>query len=74
MRIAVRVAFNPGGKIDSMNAGLTHLTDDDLAALRDRIVSIRAVTPEQRESTSGQLAAIDLEQDRRLSTPTEGAR
>jgi hypothetical protein len=55
-----------------MNAGLTHLTDDDLAALRERIVSIRAATPEQRELASGQLAAIDLEQDRRLSTPTEG--
>jgi hypothetical protein len=70
----VRLHFNPGGKIDSMNAGLTLLSDDDLTALRDRVASIRAITPEQRESASGQLAAIDLEQDRRLSQSQEGAR
>jgi hypothetical protein len=73
MWIAVRVHFTPGGKTDIMKAGLTHLTDDDLTALRDRIVSIRALTPEQRQSTSDRLAVIVLEQERRLSLQIEGA-
>jgi hypothetical protein len=57
-----------------MNAGLTHLTDDDLTALRDRIAAIGAVTPEQRQSAADRLMAVDLEQDRRLSAQTGGAR
>jgi hypothetical protein len=61
------VHFDPGGKIHIMNAGLTHLSDDELTALRDRVASTRAVTPEQRQASSSQLAAIDLEQDRRIS-------
>jgi hypothetical protein len=51
-----------------MNAGLTRLSDDELAALRERIMAMsRAVPAEQRAAASAQLQAIDLEQDRRLS-------
>ncbi len=54
-----------------MSAGLTLMTDDELAKLRKRIVQLtRAATPEQRAMAAGQLEAIDLEQDRRLSAPT----
>ena len=53
-----------------MSAGLTLMTDDELGKLRERIVQLtRAATPEQRAMAAGQLDAIDLEQDRRLSTP-----
>jgi hypothetical protein len=55
----------------SMSAGLTRLTDDELARLRERIVQLtRIAAPEQRAMAAGQLEAIDLERDRRLSTPS----
>jgi hypothetical protein len=55
-----------------MSAGLTLLTDDELARLRDRIEQLaRTAAPEQRSIASGQLGAIDLERDRRLSTPPD---
>ena len=53
-----------------MSAGLTLLTDDELARLRERIMQLaRTATPEQRAMIAAQLEAIDLEQDRRLSAP-----
>jgi hypothetical protein len=53
-----------------MSAGLTRLSDDELARLRERIAGLsRAAMPEQRAAISGQLDAIDLERDRRLSAP-----
>jgi hypothetical protein len=53
-----------------MNAGLTRLSDDELAALRERIMALsRGASTEQRAAASAQLNAIDLEQDRRLSAP-----
>jgi hypothetical protein len=53
-----------------MSAGLTLLSDDELTRLRERIAGLtRAATPEQRAAISGQLDAIDLERDRRLSAP-----
>jgi hypothetical protein len=55
----------------SMSAGLTLLTDDELTKLRERIVQLtRTATPEQRAMVSGQLETIDLERDRRLSAPS----
>jgi len=55
----------------SMSAGLTRLTDDELARLRERIAGLtRTATPEQRAMASGQLETIDLERDRRLSAPS----
>ena len=51
-----------------MSAGLTLLTDHELARLRERIVQMtRTGSPDQRAMVSGQLEAIDLEQDRRVS-------
>jgi hypothetical protein len=53
-----------------MSAGLTLLSDNELTRLRERIAGLtRAATPEQRAAISGQLDAIDLERDRRLSAP-----
>ena len=53
-----------------MSAGLTLLTDEELARLRERIMGLtRTATPDQRALAAGQLEAIDLEQDRRLSAP-----
>jgi hypothetical protein len=53
-----------------MSAGLTLLSDDELTRLRDRIVDLaRLAKPEQRLAVAGQLEAIDIERDRRLSTP-----
>ena len=53
-----------------MSAGLTLLTDDELARLRERIVQLtRSAPAEQRGLAAGQLEEIDLEQDRRLSAP-----
>ena len=54
-----------------MSAGLTLLSiDDELTRLRDRIVQLtRLAKPEQRMAATGQLEAIDIERDRRLSTP-----
>ena len=53
-----------------MSAGLTLLTDDELVRLRERIMQLaRTAAPEQRALMAGQLEAIDLEQDRRLSAP-----
>ena len=53
-----------------MNAGLTLLTDDELARLRERIADLtRTATPEARELASRQLETIDLERERRLSVP-----
>jgi hypothetical protein len=55
-----------------VNAGLTLLTDDELGRLRDRIEQLtRTATPEQRAIASGQLEAIDLERDRRLTASSE---
>jgi hypothetical protein len=54
-----------------MSAGLTLLTDDDLTRLRERIAGLtRTASSEQRAMASGQLEAIDLERDRRLSAPS----
>jgi hypothetical protein len=54
-----------------MSAGLTRLTDDELARLRERVAGLtRAATSEQRAMASDQLEAIDLERDRRLSAPS----
>jgi hypothetical protein len=54
-----------------MSAGLTLLTDDDLTRLRARIDQlIRTAGSEQRAMISSQLEAIDLERDRRLSSPS----
>lgn len=53
-----------------MSAGLTLLTDEELARLRERIVLLsRATTLDQRTLAAAQLEDIDLEQDRRVSTP-----
>ena len=57
-----------------MSAGLTLLSDDELSRLRERIAQLtRTATPEQRAAISGQLEAVDLEQDRRLSAPPNPA-
>ena len=57
-------------EIHSMSAGLTLLSDDELTRLRERIALLtRTAIPEQRAAISGQLEAVDLEQDRRLSAP-----
>jgi hypothetical protein len=62
--------FSPAESL-SMSAGLTRLTDDELARLRERIAGLtRAAMPEQRAMASGQLEAIDIERDRRLSAPS----
>ena len=54
-----------------MRAGLTLLTDAELARLRERIAGLtRTASSEQRAMAAGQLEAIDLEQDRRLSAPS----
>jgi hypothetical protein len=51
-----------------MSAGLTHLTDEELTHLRERIVALaRFARAEQREAVAGQLEAIDIERDRRVS-------
>jgi hypothetical protein len=53
-----------------MSAGLTLLTDDELTRLRDRIAGLtRTAGAGQRAMAAGQLEAIDLERDRRLSAP-----
>jgi hypothetical protein len=58
-------------EIDRMSAGLTLLSDDELTRLRERIAGLtRTATSEQRAMASGQLEAIDLERDRRLSAPS----
>jgi hypothetical protein len=58
-------------EIDGMSAGLTLLTDDELTRLRERIAGLtRTATSEQRAMASGQLEAIDVERDRRLSAPS----
>jgi hypothetical protein len=63
-------AFSPAESL-SMSAGLTRLTDDELARLRERIAGLtRTATPEQRAMVSGQLETIDIERDRRLSAPS----
>jgi hypothetical protein len=54
-----------------MSAGLTLLSDDELTRLRERIAGLtRMASSEQRAMASGQLEAIDLERDRRLSAPS----
>jgi len=41
-----------------------------LTHLRERIVALaRVARPEQREAVAGQLEAIDIERDRRVSAP-----
>jgi hypothetical protein len=53
-----------------MDAGLTLLSDDELARLRERAADlIRVATPEARDLASRQLETIDLEQERRLAVP-----
>ncbi|MDB5393425.1 MAG: hypothetical protein JWM91_931 [Rhodospirillales bacterium] len=53
-----------------MSAGLTLLSDNELTRLRERIVDLaRLARAEQREAVAGQLEAIDIERDRRLSAP-----
>ena len=46
------------------------MEDDALTKLRSRIEQlIRTMGPEQRLAAAGQLEAIDIERDRRISTP-----
>jgi hypothetical protein len=60
-------------EIDRMSAGLTLLSDDELTRLRERIAGLtRTASAEQRAIAAGQLEAVDLERDRRLSaSPTQ---
>ena len=54
-----------------MSAGLTLLSDDELTRLHERIAGLaRTASAEQRAMAAGQLEAIDLERDRRLSVPS----
>ena len=54
----------------SMSAGLTLLSDDELTRLRERIAGLtRSVSADQRAMAAGQLDAVDIERDRRLSAP-----
>lgn len=54
----------------TVSAGLSLLSDDELERLRTRVVeAVRVGTPVQRMAMSGQLEAIDIETDRRLSAP-----
>lgn len=53
-----------------MTAGLTLLSDDELARLRRRIEDLaRTAKPEHRLAAAQQLEAIDVERERRLSIP-----
>jgi len=55
---------------DRMSAGLTLLSDDELARLRERIAGLtRTAGAEQRAMAASQLETIDIERDRRLSAP-----
>jgi len=55
-----------------MTAGLTLLSDDELTRLRQRIKDFaRTADPEHRLTAAQQLEAIDVERERRLSTPAE---
>ena len=54
----------------TVSAGLSLLSDEELERLRARVAEVvRLGTPAQRMAMSGQLEAIDIETDRRLSTP-----
>jgi len=55
-----------------VSAGLALLSDEELTRLRERIVQMmRTAPPEQRALAAGQLEAIDVERDRRLSAPSK---
>ena len=59
------------GEIRIDGSALGGLSDDELTRLRERIAQLtRTATPDQRAMVSSQLEIIDLERDRRLSTPS----
>jgi hypothetical protein len=52
--------------------GLILLTDEELTRLRERVVQLmRTAQPEPRALAAGQLEAIDVERERRLSTASQ---
>ena len=57
-----------GQAVTGMSAGLSRLSDDALTRLRSRVEQVmRTGAYEQRSVTGEQLAAIDIERERRLS-------
>jgi hypothetical protein len=61
-------AAPPAGSV--MNARLALLSDDEIDRLRTRIIQLtRMGTTEQRQTSTDQLEAIDVERERRLAAP-----
>jgi hypothetical protein len=53
-----------------MSARLSLLSDDEIAQLRQRVERLtRMGTPTQRQASTSQLEAIDVERERRLAPP-----